>query len=321
MAPRIASKPAMTGVLLVDKPKGMTSHDVVGAVRRIFGQREVGHTGTLDPLATGLMVLALGRATRIARFIEAADKRYDGTVVLGRATATFDGEGEVTEERSIEGIDAEKIRAALRGLEGTIVQRVPAYSAVKVDGERLYARARRGETVEPPEREVTIFSLAMKSFDTPELAIETHVSKGTYIRTLAVQIGAALGVPAHLGALRRTSVGAHRIESARTLDRLQGTADELVRMEDALAHLASIRLDGRLAGDVGHGRPLSAGSLHRIETPSFLAGDAVLLLSPEGELCAVGIATLDQARLASADPADRALGYACVLSTPASGMR
>jgi tRNA pseudouridine55 synthase len=312
-----AHKPPLSGVLLVDKPQGMTSHDVVARVRRIFGQREVGHTGTLDPMATGLLVLTLGKATRIGRFIEAEDKVYIGTVTLGRATTTFDAEGETTTTGSIEGIDHAKVEVALRSLEGTRLQKVPSFSAVKVAGERLYQRARRGEAVDAPEREVTIHALSMRSIALPNVEIEARVSKGTYIRSLAVEIGDALSVPAHLSALRRTRVGPHAIAGARPLDALEGQGDELLAMEKALVHLPSLRLDPSRAEDVFHGRILLAGGLSdRAPSTPVERGAPILLLSPSGTVLAVGEAAISSTEWAHAAPKDRAITYACVLRDP-----
>lgn len=311
--------PAHTGMLLVDKPKGVTSHDVVQRVRRIFGQREVGHTGTLDPMATGLMVLTLGKATRLGRFLEAEDKTYDGTVVLGRATTTFDAEGETTDEAPLGAIGAigeADVHAALASLVGEVEQQVPAFSAVKVDGVRLHERARRGEVVDTPSRTVTIASLSATRIALPEIDIEASVSKGTYIRTLAVQIGAALGVPAHLSRLVRTRVGMHRLGDARALDDLKGEGAELVTPTDALPHLTKVVLTAEDLEDVRHGRPLTAGQIRSLSVPIARLGEPLLLLAPDGGLAAVAETRLDAAALGRAPPRERAIGYACVLDSP-----
>ncbi|MCK6547125.1 tRNA pseudouridine(55) synthase TruB [Myxococcota bacterium] len=317
MTPKLARKPAASGVLLVDKPAGITSHDVVGRVRRIFGQREVGHTGTLDPMATGLLVLTLGRATRLARFIEATEKVYTGTVRLGRATTTYDAEGDTTAEvgpEVVAAIDTPRIRAALASLTGSIQQTVPAFSAVKVDGERLYAKARRGEAVDAPVREVDIHALELLRFAPPDVDVEARVSKGTYIRSLAVQIGDALGVPAHLAALRRTRVGSHRVEDARTLDALTGDPSELVAPADALGELARIVLDAERARDVTFGRPLPIEALRGLELGGRRAGDPLRLVDGRGELLAIGLFEHDGDVLATAPRGSRAVRYACVLT-------
>jgi tRNA pseudouridine55 synthase len=309
---------AATGVLLVDKPQGLTSHDVVGRVRRIFGQREVGHTGTLDPMATGLLILALGRATRIARFIESQAKRYTGTVRLGRATTTFDAEGDTTATAELGLIERSAIDRALASLTGEIEQRPPAFSAIKVGGERLYAKARRGEEVEAPVRTISIHALALLEVALPDLVIDVRCSKGTYIRSLAVQIGDALGVPAHLAALRRTEIGSHRVETAKSLDALAGDPSELIPIEAALLELPALHLDGPLTADVRHGRPLKAGAVRARVHDRFSAGAELRLVAEGGEVLAVGIAELGSGELQVAEDQKRAVSYACVLTPPIS---
>jgi tRNA pseudouridine55 synthase len=284
----------LDGLLLIDKPPGITSHDAVQKVRRRIGQRDIGHTGTLDPMATGLLVLAVGRATRIARFVEDREKRYTGVVRLGRSTATYDAEGDTLEERAIDQID--EIAAAVDGVlarfVGPLVQKVPPYSAVKVRGERLYAKARRGEELgDLPEREVVVHSLRATRVAPPDIEIDTTVSKGTYIRTLAVQIGAALGLPAHLASLRRISVGDFRVEDASGVD---GPFTP-IPIERAVAHLPALELDAARADDVRFGRPIGA-------VPGFVGGDPVRVIGPGGELLAIAFAAAPEFR------------YACVLA-------
>lgn len=317
MGQKHASRPASSGLLLVDKPGGLTSHDAVARVRRIFGQREVGHTGTLDPMATGLLVLTLGRATRLARFVEATEKEYVGIVRLGRATTTFDAEGETTAEAPVTGIDEAAVRAALASLTGRIAQAVPAYSAVKVDGQRLYARARNGETFDTPVRQVDILELELTGLALPDLTIRARVSKGTYIRSLAVQIGDALGVPAHLAMLRRTRVGAHAVETAKSLEALEGRASELVSLETALPELPGIDLDAARTLDVRHGRPLPVDVLDALDPErrrALHAEDPLRLSSPSGDLLAIGLLEHEGSELAALPRGARAVRYACVLS-------
>jgi tRNA pseudouridine55 synthase len=280
-AARKSERTALDGLLLIDKPSGMTSHDAVQKVRRIFGQREVGHAGTLDPMATGLLVMALGKATRLLRFVESNDKRYTGTVRLGAATTTYDREGEITREAPVPELLETEIERALATLEGEIAQQVPQYSAVKVQGERLYTKARRGEVFEAPIRKVHVFTLMLRRLALPDLEIEALVSKGTYIRTLAVQIGEALGVPAHLVALRRVAIGAHRVEEAKTLDGLSGDPSELVPMDRAVDHLAELSVGEEVAAGVRHGRA--------IDPPEngIPVGEARRVIGPRGELLAI----------------------------------
>jgi tRNA pseudouridine55 synthase len=306
-------KTSSTGVLLLDKPKGVSSHDAIKVVRRAFGQREVGHTGTLDPMATGLMVVMLGRATRVARFVEAQDKTYVGTVTLGRGTTTWDAEGEVTELSSVPELDARWVERALSSLVGEIRQQVPIYSAVKVGGERLYQKARRGDAIETPVRTVVVHELKATRIDLPEIDIVVRCSKGTYIRSLAVQIGRALELPAHLSMLRRTRVGPYDVADAVQPDALQGTPDELRTLLSAVEHLPVLEVDDRAADDVRHGRPLSVATVGPLLRRAELPIGAPMAVVQGGELLAVAESKLASADLAGAEPSDRAVGYACVL--------
>lgn len=312
-APRTVS----TGLLRIDKPSGPTSHDVVRQVRRAFGQREVGHTGTLDPMATGLMLVTLGRATRISRYLEATEKRYTAEIELGKATDSYDAEGAVTEEAHVpETLGQAEIEAALTQLRGRIAQAVPAYAAVKVGGEALYQKARRGESFDLPVREIEVFELRLLSYQRPRFRIQTRVSKGTYIRSLAVQIGALLGLPAHLTALRREQVGDHQVSDAVSLEALaeMGADTPLIGMADALAFLPSLQLDADGCTDVSFGRPLRVRQIMRYPRrgqPSE-ASPTVCLLDADGRLWAV--ARLTEAGLNGGPPEERALAYDCVFA-------
>ncbi len=274
----MARQPSVSGVALVDKPAGPTSHDVVQQLRRGLRQREVGHTGTLDPAATGLMVVTLGRATRIARFLEATDKRYEAVVELGRSTTTWDGAGETLEVVELPPLDRSLVERALAGLVGRFEQEVPAYSAVKVNGERLYAKARRGEATTGPRRWVDVHGLTLLGYDPPRISLCAQVSKGTYIRSLAVELGRRLGVPAHLAQLRRTAVGPHRVEDAHPPERFALEAPPVMAPAEALCHLPALTLDGSALWHVAHGR--------RIRGPSLAEG-WLSLLDPSGALVAV----------------------------------
>ena len=241
--------------MLVDKPAGPTSHDVVQRVRRALGTRAVGHTGTLDPFATGLLVVLVGRATRLARFVEAQPKTYLATARLGVATDTDDRTGTpLGPPVDVGGIAEDRVVAALAALQGEQQQRPPSYSARHVDGERSYRLARKGITAELPETPVTVHRIELVSYAPPELAFRVTVSAGTYVRALARDLGARLGVGAHLTALRREAVGALRIEDAVPLERVDASA--LRPPGAALGHLPTRELDepGRLA--VSHGRAL-----------------------------------------------------------------
>lgn len=207
-------------VLLIDKPKGWSSFDVIRRLRRVLGVRKIGHAGTLDPMATGLLICCVGRATKQVSGFMGLDKTYVGRVRLGQRTPSHDAETEVVEERPIHELTPDRIEAAMAGLTGIQDQVPPMYSAVKVDGERLYRKARRGEIVERPPRRVRIDVFRPTSLDGAVLSFECVCSKGTYVRGLARDLGEALGCGAHLTELRRTAIGDYSVDDAWTLDHL-----------------------------------------------------------------------------------------------------
>jgi tRNA pseudouridine55 synthase len=262
--------------VLVDKPAGMTSHDVVQRVRRVLGTRAAGHTGTLDPFATGLLVVLVGRATRLARFVEAQAKTYLATARLGIRTDTDDLTGAVlgTAEQGT-GCAEALVLEALGGFAGEQQQRPPSYSAKHVDGERSYRLARRGVAVSAAPVTVTVHRIELVAYREPELVFRATVSPGTYLRAIARDLGERLGCGAHLTALRREAIGPLRVEAAVPLERLAPT--DLLPAREVLRHLPSWELDepGRLA--VSHGRAVPSDP-----APS---GDVALLHA--GELVAV----------------------------------
>jgi tRNA pseudouridine55 synthase len=209
---------SVNGLLLIDKPAGMTSHDVVDWVRRRFRMRRVGHGGTLDPAATGLLILLLGQATRHARFLLNADKTYRSTLRLGENTDTQDGEGRLLERRTVPALTREEIERACGRFRGVIEQEIPAYSAVRVQGKRFYDLARAGKAVPRRMRRVTIRELSILAVSLPEVDLRVVCSSGTYVRTLCADLGAALGCGGHLSRLSRTQVGPFRLEDAVPLD-------------------------------------------------------------------------------------------------------
>ncbi|HYN87402.1 MAG TPA: tRNA pseudouridine(55) synthase TruB [Ardenticatenaceae bacterium] len=214
----------MEGILVVDKPAGMSSHDVVARVRRLARTKKVGHAGTLDPLATGVLVLALGSATRLLEYLTNHDKQYLATVVLCVTTSTYDAEGEETSryDGALPGRSA--VEGRLDAFRGEISQVPPIYSAIKQEGEALYAKARRGEVVSVPPRLVTIYALDLLDYQPPRLELRVRCSKGTYIRSLAHDLGQALGTGAFLQALRREASGPFTLDQAQTLATLEQTA-------------------------------------------------------------------------------------------------
>lgn len=209
---------SLAGVLVIDKPGGMTSHDVVMRVRRILGVKKIGHTGTLDPMATGLLPLCVGGATKIARFLEGGEKEYRATIKFGVETDTYDAEGKVVAESDTSGVSEEMVLEALAQFKGKIKQIPPMYSAVKIGGTPLYKLARKGITVEREPKEVEISAIDVEEFTMPLLTMRITCSKGTYIRTLCHDLGSVVGCGAHLVALRRTRSGYFSIQDAITLD-------------------------------------------------------------------------------------------------------
>jgi tRNA pseudouridine55 synthase len=210
----------LEGVLLVDKPTDHTSHDVVARLRGKLRMRRIGHAGTLDPMATGLLVILVGKATRISQYLMSVDKVYAGTIKLGEVTNTQDAEGEVLETRPVPSLTEAEIRQALQGFIGDQYQLPPMFSAIKIDGVPLYKRAREGEEVEREPRFIRVVSYELTRWASPELDFRVHCTKGTYVRTLAHDLGQRLGCGAHLKALRRLSSGDLTMEKALTLDQI-----------------------------------------------------------------------------------------------------
>jgi tRNA pseudouridine55 synthase len=212
--------PSLDGLVVVDKPAGMTSHDVVSRVRRMAGTRRVGHAGTLDPMATGVLVVGVGRATRLLGHLAGHDKEYDATIRLGVAMTTDDADGEVSAETDAAAVDDEAVVAAMTALTGDILQVPSSVSAIKVDGRRAYQRVRAGEQVELPARPVRVSAFQLRERRGADLDVHVACSTGTYVRALARDLGDALGVGAHLTALRRTRVGGFTLDQSSSLEQL-----------------------------------------------------------------------------------------------------
>lgn len=259
MGRRHTSGRNVTGILLLDKPIGLTSNDALQRVKRIYRAAKAGHTGSLDPLATGLLPVCLGAATKFSAYLLDADKRYRVRVRLGITTTTADAEGEVLETRPVEGVDAQRIETVLARFRGEIDQLPPMYSAVKHAGERLYKLARQGVEVERQPRRIQIFALDLVDVALPEIELDVHCSKGTYVRTLAEDIGRELGCGGHVSALRRTGVGPFSEPAVNfvTLDQLRELAEQegaaprldglLLPLESALGHWPAVRLSADAA--------------------------------------------------------------------------
>ncbi|MFB1299518.1 tRNA pseudouridine(55) synthase TruB [Mycobacterium sp. pW049] len=280
------SSPA-PGLVVVDKPGGMTSHDVVGRCRRLFGTRKVGHAGTLDPMATGVLVVGIERATKILGLLTATDKSYEATIRLGRTTSTEDAEGELLQQVSASHVTGEQIEAAVAPLRGPIEQVPSAVSAIKVDGKRAYQMAREGQVVELPARPVRIDRFDVLAVRRVRELIDVDVavdcSSGTYIRALARDVGSALGVGGHLTALRRTRVGGFGLDQARTLDELAERADLSYSLDEACLQAFSRReLSDTEAIDASHGRPLPPAGIDGVYAATATDGRVMALLQDSG---------------------------------------
>jgi tRNA pseudouridine55 synthase len=290
-APASPRRPtAPDGVVVVDKPAGLTSHDVVARMRRIAGTRKVGHAGTLDPMATGVLVIGIGRATRLLTYVVGADKEYTATIRLGVATTTDDAEGEVLATVDASAVTREAIAASVLDLTGAIEQVPSSVSAIKVDGKRAYARVREGEDVRLAARPVTVFRFDVHevrpgtSGDVGVVDVDVTVvcSSGTYVRALARDLGAALGVGGHLTALRRTRVGGYTLAGARTLEEL---ADldvdvplEVVGLADAARAIFPVRdLSADEAAALSYGKRIARGHEPTHGLVAGISADGILV--------------------------------------------
>ena len=292
------------GFLLVDKPGGWTSHDVVAKVRWLLGMRKVGHAGTLDPMATGLLVIGLGRGTRLLRFVQGAPKEYVATACFGVATDSLDADGSVLSREPLP-VGAAEVSAAMKRFVGEISQLPPMVSAVKVGGRRLYDLAREGVEVERAARTVTIHELELIDLapsDYPEVTFRVRCSTGTYVRTLADDLAGSLGGNAHLTALRRTRNGGMDVSAAHTIDELEGMreggvlADVVLTPAAGLPDLPAITLDKSAVAAVRNGVAFARTALPPASTTSLSADGPVRMLAPGGELLAVYHLDGNQAR-------------------------
>ena len=272
---------ASDGVIVVDKPAGMTSHDVVARIRRLAGTRRVGHAGTLDPMATGVLVVGLGRATRLLGHLAGADKEYDATIRLGVTTTTDDAEGEVVATGDASKVSDADLSAAIAAQRGDIQQVPSAVSAVKVAGERAYKRVRRGEEVALAPRPVRVAEFSVRARRGDDVDVHVACSTGTYVRALARDVGATLGVGAHLTALRRTRVGSFGVDRAHTLDTLAEQL-EVVPLADVVA-LAFPRWDASVddARRLGLGQRLAPVGLPTGVVGAFAPDGSVVALVEE----------------------------------------
>ena len=285
MNPNSKGRGLISGILNIDKPRGWTSHDVVAKVRRLTGQRRVGHAGTLDPLATGVLLICIGQATRVAEYLMAGQKRYRATLRLGISTDTYDADGQVTRDAGTVNVSRQDVEDALAAFVGEIEQVPPMYSALKRGGQPLYKLARRGETVERRPRRVTIESLQVVDWSPPEVTLEIVCSPGTYIRSLAHDLGERLGCGAHVTALRRLASGRFTLEDAISLGTLAEAvaAGEwthlLLPLDTALLDFQAVTVDAGDAQRLRHGQAIPCAV-----PPATALGRAY---GPDGRLIAV----------------------------------
>jgi tRNA pseudouridine55 synthase len=278
-------KDYITGALVIDKPVGMTSHDVVKVIRQGTGIRRAGHTGTLDPRASGVLVVLIGPAVRLSEYLSASDKRYQAIMRFGVATDTFDTEGkQVGETKSVDHITENDLQQLLRDYEGRITQVPPAYSAVKVNGQKAYDMARKGEQVELEPRLIDVYNLELLEWAPPEAVIDVYASSGTYVRSLANDLGNDLGVGAHLTGLRRTKNGQFTLRDAVRLEELKDAFEAgdwykyLIPAAETLADWYTLELSAEDTERIKHG--------HRIPAEPGLSGWA-RGLSEQGDLIAL----------------------------------
>jgi len=278
------------GLVIVDKPAGLTSHDVVSRMRRLAHTRRVGHAGTLDPMATGVLVLGVDKATRLLHHLVLTDKTYTATIRLGQATVTDDAEGDVVSTASAQGVDDAAVRAAMLPLTGEVLQVPSSVSAIKVDGQRAYKRVREGEDVELAARPVTVarfdaVDFARPSDDLLDIQVEVECSSGTYVRALARDLGRALGVGGHLTALRRTRVGPFTIEQAQSLEDLAAVDDPVtLPLADAVRAAMPVRqIDQDEVRALSYGKSLDARGIAGTHGAVAPDGTVVALLIEDGE--------------------------------------
>jgi len=293
----VVMSPVLDGVVNVSKPAGWTSHDVVEKLRRSLGIRKVGHAGTLDPMATGVLPILIGKGTRLSEYLVEWDKEYEAVMRLGQDTDTQDATGAVIQERSYAGMTEESIRTAAAQFLGALQQVPPMYSALKVEGQPLYKLARAGKTVERAPRPITIYQLEVLKVEIPDVSFRVTCSKGTYIRTLCTDIGQTLGVGGHLRQLCRTRVGPFHIEDAMSpleIDQefLSHGHNQVVRGLDAvLSHLPEVVIDSSMVTRALHGAPIPQSAVSRTLGEPCKAGPAQEILrvkDPAGQLLGLG---------------------------------
>jgi tRNA pseudouridine55 synthase len=307
----------MDGVLVIDKPKGPTSHDIVAQIRKALREKKVGHTGTLDPVATGVLPLVLGSATKIARYLSGGDKTYRATLRLGVTTTTLDSEGEQVQERQVTCSEAD-VRRVVGSFVGAIDQIPPMYSAKKMQGTRLYELARQGVEIEREAKRVHIYESLVVSVDLPEVTVDVRCSAGTYVRVLAQDVGERLGCGGHLSALRRLAAGPFTLADGITIEELVENPDaarsRILPMTRALGMLPRIDVPPDIGRMIADGYQLCVADLRTLDTPEF-ATDATLALGLDGgDVIAVARSLIASSELSTLRRDQRALKTERVLS-------
>jgi tRNA pseudouridine55 synthase len=276
-------------IINFNKPSGITSQQAVSGVKRLLGVKKAGHTGTLDPMATGVLLVCLNEATKVSRFLLNLDKRYRATIKLGERTDTYDAEGRITEKKDPFFLNEGDVVSVVRGFVGSIIQEPPMYSAVKVEGKKLYELARRGIVIKRPERCINIYDLKVSGFDLPFFDLAVSCSKGTYIRTLCDDIGKALGTGAHLFSLERSAIGPFDLKNAASAEELgkedffQARKESYCTIDKALPGLNEIVLDEVSYRSAKNGLPIKFNNINELRDDDF-----VKLKSPQGDLFGIG---------------------------------
>lgn len=276
----------------INKPKDITSQDAVTMVKRILKVKKAGHTGTLDPLATGLLIICIDRATRLASYFSCLDKEYKAVMKLGETTDTQDAYGKITDKSDTDNVDQNSIEDTLKSFEGTSLQHPPMFSALKHKGRSLYKYARQGIEVERSLREITIHSIGLMNIDLPYVTFKVRCSKGTYIRTLCHDVGQKLGVGAHMLELERTAIGPFNLGNGLTLEELKSVSEGepadkgFYTMYEALSWMPEFKIKGSMLKDIIHGHPIQLGNLSPGEDIKSAPG--IRIVSPEGDLLAIG---------------------------------
>jgi tRNA pseudouridine55 synthase len=308
----------LSGVLVIDKPTGVTSHDVVQELRGILGIRRIGHTGTLDPRASGVLLACVGKGTKVAQFLTGYDKEYQAMIKLGATSDTYDAEGEIQESPEECKVSPERIKDAVDSFRGEVWQLPPLFSAIKYKGKRLYQYAREKEKVERTKRRVEIKDITIENLNVPFVELKVSCSKGTYIRSLAHDVGQKLGCGAYLFSLKRTRVGPFTLTDALSPERIsevkkEGRIEEaLISIEEALAHLPSVAVREDSVAKVQNGAPLVPSSVSSVKG-SFARDQSVSVTDEKGKIIAIGKALSPSDKFSDLEHKDKLVEYLRVL--------